>query len=95
MQPNKYDDSSNAWYWKYDDARLYYDIGDDVRLRVIQINFKQSNEINKIIENSKDNNNDQPILNDIHSITPLTKDFIMEILCTFNQDGLGPLKWWI
>jgi DNA-directed RNA polymerase subunit E'/Rpb7 len=24
----------------------------------------------------------------------ITNDMIMEILCTFNQEGLGPLKWW-
>ena len=24
----------------------------------------------------------------------LTADQIMEVLCTFNQEGLGPHKWW-
>ena len=25
----------------------------------------------------------------------VTIDMIMEILCTFNQEGLGPTKWWV
>lgn len=23
-----------------------------------------------------------------------TTDMIMNVLCTFNQEGLGPIKWW-
>jgi hypothetical protein len=27
-------------------------------------------------------------------IIEITKDVIMEIFCTFKEEGLGPLEWW-
>jgi hypothetical protein len=26
--------------------------------------------------------------------TPITKDMIMNVICSLNQEGLGPVKWW-
>jgi DNA-directed RNA polymerase subunit E'/Rpb7 len=67
-------------------------------------------EKNKLIEKNKNiieennlrdeeinNNNDSENKMDIDKedeIIEITKDVIMEIFCTFKEEGLGPLEWW-
>jgi hypothetical protein len=65
-------------------------------------------EKNKLIEKNKNiigennfednnNNNNSENMMDIDKedeIIEITKDVIMEIFCTFKEEGLGPLEWW-
>ncbi len=66
---------------------MFYDIGEEVKLKVIQITFKTTKDINKALSMNKEE--DATTIKD-----NLSSDYLMEILCTFNQEGLGPLKWW-
>jgi len=86
------DENEMIWYWKYDNHKLYYDIGEEVRLKVIELTFKTSQEINKIFS-SLDSG---VISNEFteHDNKKMTTDMIIDVLGTFNQEGLGPLKWW-
>jgi len=48
-------------------------------------------------EINKKNINDSENMMDIEKedeIIEITKDVIMEIFCTFKEEGLGPLEWW-
>jgi hypothetical protein len=67
-----------------------------VRLKVIEVSFKTSQEISRMVHINVQNPN--PNTGDMLIEEPkkekLTADQIMEVLCTFNQEGLGPLKWW-
>jgi DNA-directed RNA polymerase subunit E'/Rpb7 len=115
------DENDKIWYWNYNDHKFYYDIGEDVKLKIYDIKYKTSNEINKNFNsnysginynssNSKINfnstsiNNTNSNINNIISID-INSDFInknekfcfenfIEILGSFNQEGLGPNKWW-
>ena len=91
------DDNERIWFWNYDDFKLYYDIGEEVRLKVLQVSFKSSQEISKLIliaTPNVDNLNPTVLEQEEVKKEKITNDMIMEILCTFNQEGLGPLKWW-
>ena len=87
------------WYWNYDGYQLYYDIGEEVRMKVIEANYKTSNEINNIIANMNVCNmakseNIEGIMNQESLKENLTIDMVMNILCSMGQEGLGPLQWW-
>ena len=43
------------------------------------------------IENLKKENSSMDVVSEIED---LTKDMIMQIYCSFNEEGLGPIKWW-
>ena len=58
------------WHWTHRGVDLFYDIGEEVCMKVIVVNFKTQKE-------------------NINSV-----DDAMEILCSFNQEGLGLMKWW-
>jgi len=88
---NVRDHNEEVWYWHYNNTKLYYDVGESVRLKVIELTFKNSGEINKIVTENKEINT--KICEESKKIS-LTADNIMEVLCTFNQEGLGPIKWW-
>ena len=65
-------------------------------MKVIEVSFKTSQEISRMVNINVENPN--PNTGDLLIEEPkkekLTADQIMEVLCTFNQEGLGPLKWW-
>jgi DNA-directed RNA polymerase subunit E'/Rpb7 len=88
-----------VWYWNYDGHQLYYDIGEEVKIKVIEANYKTSNEINNIISNmnasnlAKSENMEGFIIQDIPKEN-FTIDMAMNILCSMAQEGLGPLQWW-
>jgi DNA-directed RNA polymerase subunit E'/Rpb7 len=87
------DERENVWYWLYDESyNLFYDIGEEVRLKVLDVNFKTKNELNKI--SGKQNANVEILDTEDKQIEVFSLDMIMEINCSFNQEGLGPLKWW-
>ena len=57
------------------------------------INYNGNEENN----NDENSNNSENMMMDIEKedeIIEITKDVIMEIFCTFKEEGLGPLVWW-
>lgn len=105
MKPNNFDENENVWYWSYGQSNYYYDLGEEVRVKVVDLQFKNKNDITIIINKNAEieKNNTQLIKNESmnkegsqmeEEPIELTKDMIMEITCTFNEEGLGPLKWW-
>jgi DNA-directed RNA polymerase subunit E'/Rpb7 len=95
MQPNELEQPDNIWVWNYNDYKLYYDIGEDVRLKVIQVNFNsiKTSEFGLKPEVDPKEPNDEGNIMSLAN-KQLSIDSVMEILCTFNQEGLGPIKWW-
>ena len=108
------DENDKIWYWDY---KFYYDIGEEVKLRIYDIKYKTFNENNKNINknlganyNSSNFKNNYPITNNLNSninkmSIDINSDFnnknekfcfenFMEVLGSFNQEGLGPNKWW-
>ncbi len=67
-----------------------------MRLKVIEVSFRTSQEISKILStlNTENQNTLNEGIIDETKKEKLTSDMIMEVLCTFNQEGLGPIKWW-
>ena len=63
---------------------------------MIELSFKTSQEISKIISSNSPEVQNAAVLPEFEEPKKdkITTDMIMEILCTFNQEGLGPLKWW-
>jgi DNA-directed RNA polymerase subunit E'/Rpb7 len=88
-----------VWYWSYDGYQLYYDIGEEVRMKVIESNYKTSNELSSMFTNAnpinmtKQENIDAIIAQD-NIKENVTIDMVMNILCSMAQEGLGPLQWW-
>lgn len=64
-------------------------------MKVIEVSFKTTQEISKLNQNLLDQKEvvTMEVVNE-NNKEKITTDMIMEILCTFNQEGLGPLKWW-
>ena len=93
---NYRDENENIWFWQYDNFKLYYDIGEQVRLKVIEVSFKSTKDIAKIVsESTAQANTTEGLPAEAKSASVIfSLDSIIEILCTFNQEGLGPIKWW-
>ena len=99
MKPNNYDENENVWYWSYNKSNYYYDVGEEVCVKVIDLQFKTKTDItsiiNRNIEIEKNQNNLMKVKEqDESEVIELTKDMIMEVTCTMSEEGLGPLKWW-
>ncbi len=56
---------------------------------MIELSFKSTQEISKltVVEPGKE-------LNQQEELKKLTTDMVLEIMGTFDQEGLGPMKWW-
>lgn len=68
-------------------------------MKVIEANYKTSNEINNIVANMNANNmakseNMEVIMNQESKKENMTIDMVMIIFCSMAQEGLGPLQWW-
>lgn len=85
------DEADKIWYWNYNDFKLYYDTAEEVRLKVLDISYKSTNEIASYINNNKtaDFNSDF-----LANKTNIAFENVIEVVGTFNQEGLGPVKWW-
>ena len=56
-------------------------------MKVLNVKFKNKVEISQIINNENENLDNEKNIN-------LNKEDIKQIYCTFNEEGLGPIKWW-
>lgn len=86
--------NDKIWYWiyakdDYNNLEMFYDVGLEVRLKVVEVIFKNMNEISQIINM---NNLKDEIMT--HSKPEFKVDLIMEVIGAFDKEGLGPLKWW-
>lgn len=86
------DENDKIWYWDYNEHRLYYDIGEEVKLKIFDVKYKTANDINKNLGFNSGNN----YLNSeyANTIEKFSFENFMEVLGSFNQEGLGPNKWW-
>ena len=97
MKPSNFDEEEKVWFWAYGNNNYYYDKGEKCRMKVLNVKFKTKSEISKFIrykneiENLKKENSSMDVVSEIED---LTKDMIMQIYCSFNEEGLGPIKWW-
>ena len=82
MKPSNFNEEEKVWFWSYGNNNYFYDKGEKCRMKVLNVKFKSKVEISKIIKNDNEKNNN------------LNKEDIMQIYCTFNEEGLGPIKWW-
>lgn len=73
------------WFWCYKDVKLYYDIGEDIKCSVLELNFKSKNEVATLANCENLNSQDKVEYN---------FENIMEVICSVGQEGLGPIKWW-
>jgi DNA-directed RNA polymerase subunit E'/Rpb7 len=69
MHPSIFSETENVWFWEYNGHKLYYDIDEEVRVKIVEVLFNKPNA-------------EDP------------KGLIMEVVGVFNQEGLGPIKWW-
>lgn len=91
MKPSDYVERETVWYWIYDNNyKLFYDLGEDVRMKVIDVAFKSKNDLNKLLTK----NSMTEFYDENQGSNAITRDMIMEVYCSFNEEGLGPLKWW-
>jgi hypothetical protein len=68
-------------------------------MKVIEANYKTSNEITNIVANLNASNlakseNMDGIMAPESLKENITIDMVMNILCSMGQEGLGPLQWW-
>ena len=77
------DEIDRVWYWSYKDVKLYYDIGEDIKCKVLEMSFKSKNEISSLSK-----------VDDLQEKIEFSFENIMDVICTVNQEGLGPIKWW-
>ena len=83
------DENDRIWFWYYNDFKLYYDILEEVRIKILDVKYKNTNEISQNINNIPDINSEF-----LMTKTVLKLENVMDVVGTFNQEGLGPLKWW-
>ena len=92
MKPSNFNEEEKVWFWSYGNNNYFYDKGEKCRMKVLNVKFKSKVEISKIIKNENDNLENENLDNEKN--TNLNKEDIMQIYCTFNEEGLGPIKWW-
>lgn len=56
------------------------------------MSYKTTNEIAKYINNNKSSDLNTEFL---ANKTSIAYENIIEVVGTFNQEGLGPIKWWL
>ncbi len=61
-------------------------------MKVLEVKFKSSQEINRGTISQEPNEIDIEYIP--QEKTPVTIDMIMNVICSLNQEGLGPVKWW-
>lgn len=93
------DERDQIWHWFYNDEKYYYDIGEVVKVKVLEVNFKTKKDISLMITEQEEKVAEKMIdvekLNEDKELNNvMTADSIMEIKCTLNEEGLGPVNWW-
>lgn len=71
---------SSSWFWDLGDNRFYYDKGEKVKVKIVDVVYREFVDEKNIIKDIDNNKN---------------TDEIMIINGSFNQSGLGPINWWI
>ena len=92
MKPSNFNEEEKVWFWSYGNNNYFYDKGEKCRMKVLNVKFKSKVEISKIIKNDNENIENEDFDNEKNN--NLNKEDIMQIYCTFNEEGLGPIKWW-
>lgn len=87
------DDHDSVWCWNYEEHKLFYDLGEDVKLKIVEVKFRSPKELNKLINVANPVALEQKEELRV-SKGEITTDIAMEIVGSFNQEGLGPTKWW-
>ena len=69
---------------------MYYDIGEEVKVKVLNVSFSKKALEKKIVSVEEDNK-----LNRLDSKLELEDiSEIMEVNGSLDQEGLGPIAWW-
>jgi DNA-directed RNA polymerase subunit E'/Rpb7 len=80
MHPSQFSFDENVWYWEYNNSHnLYYDVEEEVRVKVVEVHFNKPLPAETTTTNENHNSNNT----------------VMDIVGIFNQEGLGPIKWWV
>eukprot|EP00474_Spongospora_subterranea_P010374 CRZ10832.1 hypothetical protein [Spongospora subterranea] len=84
-EPSVFDEEEKLWYWKYLDNNMYMDVGEEIRLRVLSIEYNNE---------SKDRGVPPPV--DANKSIKLMADLrpSMRVFGTIAEDGLGLVNWW-
>ena len=93
MEPYHFNKKEKLWYWSYEGKNFYYEKNAKCRLKVLDICFKNQKDIAKVINDKKAEENNVEITEE-KLMNSLKKEDIMEIDCSMNQEGLGPVDWW-
>ena len=93
MEPYYYNKKEKLWFWSYEDKNYYYEKNAKCRLKVLDTCFKNQKDIAKAISEKVAEENDDEITEE-QLMNLLKKEDFMEIYCSMNQEGLGPVKWW-
>ena len=96
MEPYYFNKKEKLWFWSHDGKSYYYEKNAKCRLKVIDTSFKGGKDVNKLINDKKEELIEQgnEVINENDIINSLTREDIMEIYCSMSQEGLGPIKWW-
>ena len=81
--------NGKSWYWVYDNRHYYYDKGEKCRLKVLETTFKSPREISLLSQNMA-----VPESKESQSNKESEKENIMQVFCTVEEEGLGPVSWW-
>ena len=61
-----------------------------MRLKIIETKYKSTNEISKNLNTQNTDMNIDPMSKRMN----LSFDNVLDVIGSFGQEGLGPIKWW-
>ncbi|CAO3643794.1 unnamed protein product [Cunninghamella blakesleeana] len=96
LQTNsEFDPAEQVWVWKYEGQKMYMDIDEPIRFRVLRETFTDTTPTNHPSSNTPGRRQsvaDLTASNDL--IANSTKIPPYALTCTIQEDGLGLLSWW-
>lgn len=84
-EPSMFDLKENTWLWKYEGTDMFFDVGDDIRVRVTRVLF---NPLPPPPELQHGVAEEQKVGTGGNPYIP------MEVEATTNEEGLGITMWW-
>lgn len=84
QEPSVFDEDEQLWVWMYEDAKMFMDLEEPVRIRVQGIKFPdQPRTSDELVERTA-----------LEGATPDGTFAPMVVMADINADGLGLISWW-
>ncbi|KAI7896204.1 RNA polymerase III subunit Rpc25-domain-containing protein [Mucor mucedo] len=95
LQPgSKFDPAEQVWVWNYEGEKMFMDIEESIRFRVLREQFTDTTPTNHPISTSGRRQSVADIAANSDLAANSTKIPPYSITCAISEDGLGLLSWW-